>query len=164
MSNFASELRMHEVMRSLMRHMIEPLDEVEFYQPLAGGGNSPGWILGHLTVVHRLGGALLGGPSVAPEELSLFGPGSSGVVEAAKSPAKAELLLAEAAADRELLAAVQRAPEDLLNSPQQTPFLQQEFPLVRDLVAHILVSHLSLHVGQLSAWRRAKGLPSILQI
>ena len=160
----SGETRLFTVMRQMLRDMIESIDETHFYSSLPGGGNSPGWILGHIMVVHRFGCVLLGGPPLDPGELAMFGPGSSPQLDPSDCPSKTTLLADEEAAAAALIAAVNSAPMDVLNAPQQSPFLQQEFPRVRDLLSHILASHLSMHVGQLSAWRRANGMPSILKI
>lgn len=158
------ELRLFSVMRQMLRDMIESIDDSHFYSSLPGGGNSPGWILGHIVVGHRFGCALLGGPQLDPGELAMFGPGSSPELDPSGCPSKAALLDAEETSAAAFVAAVKLAPLSALNAPQQSPFLQQEFPRVRDMLSHLLASHLSMHVGQLSAWRRAHAMPSILKI
>ena len=160
----SGELLLYTVMRRMLRDMIESIDDSDFYSSLPGGGNSPGWILGHIVVVHRFGCALLGGPQLDPGELAMFGPGSSPQLDPNVCPSKAKLLDDEEVAAAALIDAVKSAPLEVLDAMQPSPFLQQEFPRVRDLLSHVLASHLSMHVGQLSAWRRANGMPSILKI
>ncbi len=164
MPNLEGELRLNAVMRSMLQKMIQTIADEQFYSQLAGGGNSPGWILGHLVVVNRFGHAMLGGPAVAQHELATFGPGSSPELNASQCPTKEELLAAEQETASALIAAVEQAEPSVLEAPRQSPLLQKEFPTVGNMLAHILASHLSLHIGQLSAWRRSRGLPSILQV
>lgn len=164
MTQMNSELRLNQVMRSLLHSMVEAIDEGQLYEQLPGGGNSPAWILGHLSVVNRFGHSMLGGPGPSPADLVKFGPGSSPALDLADGPSKQQLLEEEQDSAEALRAAVQVVEAEILDAPQQSPFLQKEFPLVRNMLAHILASHLSLHIGQLSAWRRAHGMPSILKI
>ncbi len=165
MQQLESEIRLNKLMRNLLHSMMEEIEESYFYEQPMGGGNSPGWILGHLVVVNRFANAMLGGPPPDPKELTMFGPGSrADLLSHESSPPKKLLLKAENETALALNQAITHADEDLLDSPQPSPFLRESLPRVRDMLAHILVSHLSMHVGQLSAWRRARGLDSILQI
>jgi hypothetical protein len=164
MTSMESELRLNEFMRSTLRSMMDTVPEAEFYELPVGGGNSPGWILGHLVLVNRFGLSLLGGDSPDSELLRRFGPGSSPEAAAENGPGKRELLAAEDESAKALRQGVLQATSEQLSAPQQSPFLNEQFPRVGDMLSHILVSHLSMHVGQLSAWRRARGMPPILQI
>lgn len=132
--------------------------------PLGDSGNSPGWILGHLNVINGLSCSILGGPGPAPQDVERFGPGSSGHLSGDSLPTIATALAAEHDSATALRNAISTAAPKVLDAPQQTPFLRKEFPLVRNLLGHVLVSHLSLHTGQLSAWRRARGMPPMLQV
>jgi uncharacterized damage-inducible protein DinB len=38
---------------------------------------------------------------------------------------------------------------------------KQRFPLIADAVVHLMIDHESTHLGQVSAWRRAGGRPSV---
>jgi uncharacterized damage-inducible protein DinB len=48
--------------------------------------------------------------------------------------------------------------------PQPGPFLQKELPTLGDILGHLMTTHPSLHLGQLSTWRRVIGLPPVLSI
>lgn len=157
-------LNMNALMRQLLSQLIKGVSDEELYDQIGESGNSPGWILGHLCVVNELGAQMLGQTGPAPESLQMFGPGSSGLPEKNSRPSKETLIQLEQSSSAQLLQAIGQAPEELLNAPQPSQILKERFPLVRDMLGHILVSHLSLHVGQLSTWRRAKGMPSILQL
>lgn len=116
MTHLTSELKLNAVMRLLLRKMIDPLNEDSFYDQLSGGGNSPGWILGHLVVVNRFGHSMLGGPALDPAELEMFGPGSSPELSASKCPSKQKLQTAEEETAAALIAAVQAADAILLRT------------------------------------------------
>ena len=48
-------------------------------------------------------------------------------------------------------------------APNRLPirFLLRHLPTVGDLLAHLLTTHSAYHLGQLSTWRRAAGLPEV---
>ncbi len=165
MQQMSGELQLNQLMRSLLHSMMDGIDESQLYEQPSGGGNSPGWILGHLVVVNRFGYSMLGGSPPDPRELAMFGPGSSAdMLSLAGCPSKQQLMDMEQETAEALRRAVAQADPEALDSAQPSPFFREALPRVRDMLAHILVSHLSMHVGQLSAWRRARGLESVLQI
>ena len=43
-------------------------------------------------------------------------------------------------------------------------FLRESLTTVGELVAHLMTTHPAFHLGQLSTWRRANGLPSVLKL
>ena len=155
---------MNTLMRQLLSHLMSAVEHADLYDQVGEAGNSPGWIVGHLVVVNQLGMQMLGGEGPSKQDLLMFGPGSSGKPEPDIRPSKDELLAREETTATELRAAIQNAGNEVLLAPQPSQVLKERFPLVKDMLGHMLVSHLSLHVGQLSTWRRAKGFPSILQL
>ena len=94
-----------------------------------------------------------------------FGPGTTPLeyADGFEPPTKAELL----AAIREGHARVEAALDDAdldalaLDDPNPIEFLREPFPTKRDFLAHLLTTHDAIHLGQLSAWRRAAGLPAV---
>lgn len=132
-------------------------------QPVEGM-NHPLWIVGHLTVVSdRVGGHhLLGLEAQLPDRWGeLFGPRTTPVGDFGRYPPLNELLTAlqgsHAAVDR----AVRSLEADALAQP--TPFerFEERFPTLGHSLTHVLVAHENLHLGQLSAWRRALGYESV---
>ena len=79
-------------------------------------------------------------------------------------PSKEELFATVEAGYRRTLEAAGRATPESLAQPQPGPFYVDDFPTVGDLVAYLMTTHPCLHLGQLSSWRRLKGLPSALGI
>jgi hypothetical protein len=56
---------------------------------------------------------------------------------------------------------VANANPEAMWQPQSLIF-PQHFPTVADMIAHLMTTHPCVHLGQLSAWRRYYGLPSVL--
>ena len=51
-----------------------------------------------------------------------------------------------------------------LAAPSPFAPMLELLPTAGDLLAHVLTTHATMHLGQLSAWRRLKGLPAVLGI
>ena len=133
-------------------------------QPVAGATH-PAWVLGHLAVAADFAIVRLGGtPSCPPEWRQLFGPNSVVRPDRLIYPGKHELLTAVETGYGRLQDAVRGATPEALARAQPGPFYLEDFPTVGGLVAHLMTTHPCLHLGQLSAWRRMKGLPSALGI
>lgn len=127
-----------------------------------GIANHPAWILGHLGSSCNFMGQLLGFDPVCPSEWDdLFGMSSQPTDDPAQYPSKDELLkkLQEGHACA-AKAFVEVADENLKN-PNPVEGLAPMFPTVGDMVIFMLTCHEAIHLGQLSAWRRAQGLPSV---
>ena len=76
-------------------------------------------------------------------------------------PSKAVLLRALEDAHARLADAVTKAPPEVLNQPPPEMF-RDRCPTVGALLAVWMTTHEATHNGQLSAWRRAMGLPPAL--
>ncbi|QDT69253.1 DinB superfamily protein [Planctomycetes bacterium MalM25] len=141
-------------------------DQVAHQPPAAegeAGVNPPGWILGHLALVNDMATARLGGEGgLVPESWAAeFGPGSSPEPIADAYPPMAELL-AKLNETADNLAA-RAATVDLSTLTEENPFepLRAGLPTLGDLIAHILSTHIGMHVGHLSNWRRQMGFPPL---
>jgi hypothetical protein len=131
-------------------------------QPVAGRMmNHPAWIIGHLAWVADNGVVFLGLERATPAEWKeLFAPSSKPLPERERYPAKPVLLRALADAHLRLADTVTKAaPEVLAGLPPER--MRRAFPTVKHALAGLMTSHESVHLGQLSAWRRAMGLPSV---
>lgn len=143
----------------MVRSMTADIDDVDFAQQAIAGGNHPAWILGHLTFTSDGACKLLGQQPQMPEAwLGLFARGSQPQVDRAIYPGKAELLDRLAAAHAVVSEHLPQAPPELLARPNPLPIeALKALPTVGNLLMHIVTTHEALHLGQLSAWRRATG-------
>lgn len=123
--------------------------------------NHPAWIMGHLCLAAQGAAIQLGLTPTQPAEWKdLFGMASKPLADAAY-PSKAVLVETfEQTQDRVVLQYL-KAPADVLTRPAPER-ARGRYPTVGDMVAFLLTGHASLHLGQLSAWRRAMGLPPVL--
>lgn len=124
----------------------------------AGNGHPPLWVLGHLAICAEMGQTLLGGSLQHPKWAAAFGPGSSDHVDNPDQYSRDEFIAAIADGYPKLCAAAQQAAMEPLNEPHGLELLAETAIQTRGhLLAHLLTTHLSFHVAQLSSWRRAAG-------
>ena len=131
-------------------------------------GKTPGWILGHIRVVGELGVQLLGGqPGCESSWFAAFGPGSVPSQPNGESPdnlpsfSVEEIVKAIDGTYAKLLEMFEAAPAADLDEPHSFEPLAKTLPRKRDLLTHLLTTHLAYHLAQLSACRRSKGLGSL---
>ena len=139
-------------------------DEHMCAQPVAGRVlNHAAFLLGHLAwSADEAAADQLGLPRACPAGWKdLFGIGARPLPDRSRYPSKAELLQALADAHARLGDAVTKAPPEVLNRPPAEVF-RDRCPTVGALLAVWMTTHEATHNGQLSAWRRAMGLPSVL--
>jgi len=145
------------------RLLTADLNDSQLAMQPAPGINTPVWILGHLAVVADNGLEILGQPKVCPESWHrAFGTGTKPDAVPRPHPAKAELLAAVERGHDLLTRAVTTASQAILDAPDPISFLRAGLPTVADLLAHLMTTHEGIHLGQLSAWRRLLGLPTVL--
>ncbi len=126
----------------------------------ATNGKTPRWILGHLRLVADMPRQMVGLQSQLDETWGAsFGPGSN--TESSDSPAFSvqQVVADTVAAYQELVAAAQKADPESLAQPHGLELLANTALKTRkDLISHLLATHISFHLAQLSACRQAKGL------
>ena len=135
--------------------------------PAKGLENHPAFTLGHLTSAAALTSKYLGGPyNFDPEWENLFrrkGPGDPRTPDTNIDlyPTK-NLLLDELKRQHRLVEQLISAlDENRFNEPAIWRF-NEYMPTLGHLLHFMCITHESMHLGQLAAWRRAMGLPSAL--
>ncbi|MHC4938639.1 MAG: DinB family protein [Planctomycetota bacterium] len=159
LSAFAWNLRYAE-------ELVADLDDASWCEPGGPGlENHPAWTLGHLVSGADMLAEDLGlAPEISPEWRALFerrGPGDPRRPEDARYPGIAEVI-AELRRQHERIAGRWRQmPDTELDRRIEWRF-DSEFPTTGGAALFLAVTHEALHLGQLAAWRRARGLPSAL--
>ena len=125
-------------------------------QPL--GLNHPAWLLMHLATAADYASSLLGGNGVCPADWNAKADTKKPMTQNRSDyPAKEELVKTFEAAFNNAADLYEKSSEDALNKPQKLGFFETELPTVRDMATFLIVAHTNLHLGQISAWRRAIG-------
>jgi hypothetical protein len=147
------------LMQYCRRLIAEIADERLTEQPQAGV-NHPAWILGHLALTADGMLGRLGASKTLPEHwAALFGAGSKPTAVRQDYPSKDELVGALEERYTQLRDRAATAPVEQLAQPTTNPRAKDALPTLKEMVAFILTGHMGVHLGQLSAWRRATGLP-----
>jgi hypothetical protein len=121
------------------------------HQPLAGI-NPPVWILVSKD---------------CPDEWHRrFGPGSTPPRFDEPRPKKDKLLYAIDRGHERVSHAAEKATAERMieRHAVDLAFLRESLTTVGELVAHLMTTHPAFHLGQLSTWRRANGMPSVLKL
>lgn len=159
--NLELDLKLFHMMGGMLLSMIDEIPDDQMGQ-CDGDANPPSWILGHLVIANEFGCLTLGQDApLAEGYMPVFGPGSPARGD---HPAKATLVRHYEESRDRFVKAVQSATPEQLAAPRESPILREKLPLAIDMIGHLLTTHQAMHIGQLSSWRRTRGMASILQI
>lgn len=143
--------------------LLDDLTDEQFILRPDGRMNHPAWIVGHIAAYHPVIVQLLKGePVVDPKDDPLFGFAGHGPLdELAHYGSKRAMVDRFAAGHEEVAKALLDAqPEDYRRPPTLERWAKQ-YPTVEFMLPDLLLHHESLHIGQISIWRRAAGLPGV---
>ena len=164
---FEYEIKLYAFVLDYCHKLAEGIEENDMaHQPLAGI-NPPVWVLGHLAICTDYAAMLLGLSKDCPEEWHRrFGPGSTPPRSDEPRPKKDKLLYAIDRGHERVSHAAERATPERMRETHAVDlaFLRESLTTVGELVAHLMTTHPAFHLGQLSTWRRANGLPSVLRL
>jgi len=165
MSEFRRELVLFRMFENMAYEMLRNITDDDFNAIPFGGGNSPNWILGHLTVSNAFSLNLCGkNEPLAQEWLPIYGPGSTPSNDTSQIASRDVLMTQFKRTCDEVAATVATVTAEFLDTLHQAPFLRSSLPTNGDLLGHLTTTHIALHIGQLSAWRRARGMESIMDL
>ncbi len=121
--------------------------------------NHPAWILSHLRLYASVCESML-------LELPFADPmgdrhGSRSVPVGDPGAYDADLVARFRDAHDAAQRALEAAPASVFAAPTPLERWKPAYPTIADIVLMLMVKHESGHLGQLSAWRRAKGLPPV---
>lgn len=159
-------LRQYEFNLAFARELVADLsDEQMTAVPCTGFENHPAFTLGHLVTGSAMMIEDLGGEYKIPEGWNtLFlrtGPGDPRLPPADKNiyPAKSILLKELFIQHENVKSILTKTSQEKLSENIEWRF-SSFMPTVMDLVTFMCINHEAMHLGQLSAWRRAMKLPS----
>lgn len=123
--------------------------------------NHAAFVIGHLAWVCDFGVTLLGeSAAVDPKWRDLFSLTAKPISDRNMYPPKAVLVKAFEDAHTRLATVALAAKPEMLQQPPPERF-RNRFPMLAHVMLHMLTNHEAVHLGQLSAWRRACGLPPV---
>lgn len=131
-------------------------------QPVPGiTMNHPAWVLSHLSVYAPIAAAMLRRQPFDDPAEHRYGRKSKVLNNASEYPAKVDLVEAYAHLHRDAGDALRGADARILDEPTPLERWRSTKPTIGAMVLELMVKHESVHLGQLSAWRRAMGLPPV---
>ncbi len=152
-------LNSYRISLDRVRGLVADLNEDQMVSQPAALVNHPAWTIGHLIYSAQLIGEEMGiDPWMDEAWLELFHTGATPQADMAIYPSKEELLNALDAAAATLSEKLQTMTDDDLAGPLPDERHRNGFPTLGHAILHILTVHTAMHLGQLSAWRRAMGL------
>jgi len=155
-------LRLAEDNLAYAEALVSDIDDSQMAQQPEKLVNHPAWTLGHLAVSQDFILQLLETPSAIDQSwVRLFGSGGVPTDDRMNFPSKTELLSVLKSQHEKVAQVVKSNYERRAAAANPFPPLVSRFPTVGDLVLHLLTTHEAVHLGQLTAWRRAKDLPQV---
>jgi hypothetical protein len=140
--------------------LIDDLTDEQFVLRPGGNMNHPAWILGHVAAYHPVTLQLLAGEPVDdPKNDPLFGFAGRGPLDDITAYGSKKAIVTRFADGHERVAqALLAAPADAFRRPPSLERWAKIYPTVEFMLPDLLLHHESLHIGQISIWRRAAGL------
>ncbi len=136
-------------------------DENITNQPFPGA-NHPAWVLGHLVASAGFCCSMLGLDAEIPDGWDkLFGMNSTPTPDRTAYPPKQQLLDALEQQHARFAQAFDAANPATLAAEVPNEMIRQIQPTIGQALIFFATTHEAIHLGQLSAWRRALGLPRV---
>ena len=124
--------------------------------------NHPAWVIGHLTFTCQMIGGVIGIEPWLPDGFEKrYGSGSTPVSNAGAYESKEDALARLGEARDRIIRAVEGLSDAQLAQPFPAPAYRYVFPSIRHALTQVLAGHTAFHIGQISVWRRAMGLPAM---
>lgn len=145
--------------------LVEDLTDAQMVHRPGGNMNHPAWILGHVSIYHPVIVQLLKGEPVDdPKDNMMFGFAGHGPIDDLSMYGTKQSIVSRFAAGHENVAQALLAakPEDFRQAPGLARWAKN-YPTVEFMLPDLLLHHESMHIGQISIWRRAAGLPPVKQ-
>lgn len=143
--------------------LVEDLTDEQMVLRPGGNMNHPAWILGHVSLYHPATLQLLAGDTVNdPKHDPLFGYAGHGPLDdIAKYGGKKAIVSRFATGHENVAKALLAAKPESFRRPPTLERWAKMYPTVEFMLPDLLLHHESMHIGQISIWRRAAGLAGV---
>ena len=138
-------------------------DEQIVSQPVADGApaNHAAWVLSHLNVYVPIISSIIDGNEFEDPKTHTFGMQSKPESDRAIYESKDALISTFVQGHEKVAAQLQDASSDLFDKSVTLPRWKEVMPTAGIALPYLMILHENTHLGQLSAWRRVLGLPSV---
>lgn len=143
--------------------LVADLSNEQFVLRPGGNMNHPAWILGHVSLYHPVTVQLLAGePIDDPKNNRLFGFAGVGPLDDINEYGGKQAIMSRFEEGHELAAqALLSAKPEAFQRPPSLERWAKMYPTVEFMLPDLLIFHESMHIGQISIWRRAAGLKGV---
>ncbi len=133
-------------------------------QPNPGSGpgmNHPAWVLSHLNAYHPVIVSIIKGELFDDPKGYPFGMQSKPEGDRSVYASKDQLVADFVAGHKQVAEALGSATDAVFDQPIALERWAQFMPKAGIALPYLMLVHENTHFGQLSAWRRVQGLPSV---
>mgnify|MGYP001585628116 CR=1 FL=1 len=141
--------------------LLSDLAEPQMIEQPAPGMNHPAWILSHLNIYHPVMLNLLEGKTFPDPKTHPFGMDSKPGTNPAEYEPKEVLVRTFVQGHERALAALQKCDSSALEAEVSLERWKLTMPKVGVCLSYLMLVHENVHLGQISAWRRAMQLPPV---
>jgi hypothetical protein len=143
-----------------LREQVEDVGDKDMVAQPNGIMNHPAWTIGHITAATHLLARTIGVAKWLPTEwVQNYRTGSKPVADADIYDSKNELLSKLREAQSKITEAIENLTDSQLDELFPAEAYRDVFPTIRHALTQVLIGHIGFHVGQVSLWRKAMGLP-----
>ena len=145
-----------------LREQVQDISSPDMVVQPKGFKNHPAWTIGHLAFSCQAIGGEIGLSPWLPHTWAIkYGSGSTPRQSEHDYPSKDESLRWLRDAQTRVDRAVRELSEAQLDQPLPDEAFRKVLPTIRHAITQVLIAHVAYHVGQISLWRVAMGLPSM---
>ncbi len=123
--------------------------------------NHPAWVFSHLNVYLPIIEAIIKGKTFDDPKEHRFGMLSHPEQDAGIYATKQELLDAFVDGHERVLELLEKSDDSVLGKPVSLARWQPIMPFAGIALPYLMLNHENGHLGQISAWRRIQGMPSV---
>jgi hypothetical protein len=128
---------------------------------LPAAANHPAWVLSHLNVYLPIMECLIRGESFADPKGHRFGMTSKPESEASVYAPKEVLVEEFVQGHQRVIELLKNSDDSVFAKPVTLERWKPTMPVVGIVLPYLMLNHENCHLGQVSAWRRVLGLPSV---
>jgi len=133
-------------------------------QPASDPGapsNHPAWVLSHLNVYLPIICSIIKGETFDDPKEHQFGMQSKPEPSLDVYASKEELVSSFVAGHEQVAELLGNAEDSMFATPIKLPRWEKIMPTASFALPYLMFNHENGHLGQISAWRRIQGLPSV---
>ena len=123
--------------------------------------NHPAWVLSHLNVYVPIVAAIIEGKEIEDPKDHVFGMTSKPSTDPSIYASKSDLLNEFVSGHEQVVSLLESADDSVWTKPVKLARWEAVTPTAGIALPYLMLNHENIHLGQLSAWRRIQGMPSV---